>query len=304
MNQQLKITNESARQPFLSICIPTYNRSENLKALLSAITKQDNNYLEVIVSDNGSTDNTQTVVKEYQKKIHCLKYFRNEKNLGFDFNILQALEKANGQYCWTIGDDDLPKENAVAKLIKIIKKNSQCAFFLMNYELLLFGKPKPKTLKCIFQNQDIYFKTGQEFFRYRCKDYWKIGILGVFAIAVFAAVYNRKYIEKSLLQDLRKKYNYTFLIHLALILNIIAKKPVYFIHQPLITSSPATRFSRELSKNDVYLKHLPKILNDAKKMGYGFLAISKIKYYYRIRISLLTIKQFLDNFIKFPRRKN
>jgi glycosyltransferase involved in cell wall biosynthesis len=64
------------------------------------------NQVEVVISDNASTDNTTAIVKEFQNKFANIKYFRNETNLGFDRNILNIIEKSEGEYCLTIGDDD------------------------------------------------------------------------------------------------------------------------------------------------------------------------------------------------------
>ena len=97
-------------KPLLSICI-RLNRSGYLKECLESIAVQltnDNSLnksVEIVVSDNASTDDTANTVKEFQKKFDNIKYFKNETNLGFDRNMLNVVAKSTGEYCLTLGDD-------------------------------------------------------------------------------------------------------------------------------------------------------------------------------------------------------
>jgi glycosyltransferase involved in cell wall biosynthesis len=63
---------EENKQPILSICVPTYNREKCLRRLLDSIVFQkefiDTNDVEVVISDNASTDSTKELVNEYVKK--------------------------------------------------------------------------------------------------------------------------------------------------------------------------------------------------------------------------------------------
>src|SRR5262249_43627784 len=73
-------------EPLLSICIPTYNRSHFLKECLRSLFAQtfDHSAVEVIVSDNASTDDTPNVVRKYAERYPIVKYVRNETNIGAD----------------------------------------------------------------------------------------------------------------------------------------------------------------------------------------------------------------------------
>ncbi|MBS1665951.1 MAG: glycosyltransferase [Bacteroidetes bacterium] len=91
----------------ISICIPQYNRIAYLSESLSQIEKQDYKDIEVVVSDDCSTDDTEKLVKELQANYkYPLIYKRNEKNLGYDRNYRQCIELASGDYCILIGNDD------------------------------------------------------------------------------------------------------------------------------------------------------------------------------------------------------
>lgn len=82
----------------LSLCIPTYNRASYLRNSLETIVAQDEfkaGKVEIVISDNASTDNTEEIGKEYAKRYANVLYFRNEKNIVND-NFPLALSRANG----------------------------------------------------------------------------------------------------------------------------------------------------------------------------------------------------------------
>ncbi|NTU69602.1 glycosyltransferase family 2 protein [bacterium] len=90
------------KEILLSICIPTYNRSkiikEKLNLLISEEVFQNNNDIEIVISDNCSIDDTEKVclhyVNLYPEKI---RYYRNDKNIR-DENFELVLGYGNGKY--------------------------------------------------------------------------------------------------------------------------------------------------------------------------------------------------------------
>jgi glycosyltransferase involved in cell wall biosynthesis len=92
--------------PLVTIAIPTYNRADNYlpQALTSALTQTYPN-LEIIVSDNCSTDHTETVVTGFSDS--RIRYFRHEKNIGANNNFNFCLQQAKGIYFSLLHDDDL-----------------------------------------------------------------------------------------------------------------------------------------------------------------------------------------------------
>lgn len=98
---------ELKKQPLVSVGIPTYNRPDGLKRTLECITQQTHLNLEIIVSDNCSTDpNVEIVVKEFQKKDARIHYFRQIENKGAGANFLFVLKQAIGKYFMWAADDD------------------------------------------------------------------------------------------------------------------------------------------------------------------------------------------------------
>ena len=111
-------------KPLLSICIPTYNRVEYLRKTLESIVHQDGfgEEVEVVISDNASTDNTRELAMDYCSRYTNIKYFRNEKNL-VDENQALSIQRATGILRKLSNDTLMYKPGAVRYILDAIKKN-------------------------------------------------------------------------------------------------------------------------------------------------------------------------------------
>ena len=135
---------------YLSICIPTFNRSQSLKNCLNSIIlnkKLNSKEFEICVLDNCSNDETKEVVDKAKEKIN-INYKKNQTNIGRVKNYLQVVEMAKGDFVWLIGDDDLLMTNAVSEVIKLIQNFSdKVDFFYINSFILeskyIFAQPQP-----------------------------------------------------------------------------------------------------------------------------------------------------------------
>jgi hypothetical protein len=97
---------------FLSICIPTRNRSHLLRDLLCSLdseiatAKLTPDDVRIYVSDNASTDDTCAIAHKILGKRPHFTYWCNEQNVGAVGNVLVCAAKLPGQYQWIIGDDE------------------------------------------------------------------------------------------------------------------------------------------------------------------------------------------------------
>ena len=110
-------------QPLVSICIPTYNRAEYLKQTIESIVCQpefQSGEVEIVVSDNASTDNTRGVCERYAQYDNFF-YSCNEKNVR-DMNFPIVLSKAHGKLRKLNNDTFLLKKDALKKLCELVKK--------------------------------------------------------------------------------------------------------------------------------------------------------------------------------------
>jgi len=90
----------------LSIVIPCYNEEKNIPLILQSFAKHiKNEHIEVILVNNGSTDNTATVLDELLPGYPFAKTVLVSVNKGYGYGILQGLNEANGDYIgWTHAD--------------------------------------------------------------------------------------------------------------------------------------------------------------------------------------------------------
>lgn len=107
-------------KPLLSIAIPTYNRDIYLKKNLSALLPQFRRELEIIVSDNASTDNTTEVVEEFIEQGLPIKYLRNKTNLGWAGNFQNCYLNASAEYIMILGDDDIIVPEGINIILDIL----------------------------------------------------------------------------------------------------------------------------------------------------------------------------------------
>jgi glycosyltransferase involved in cell wall biosynthesis len=98
-------------QSKLSILVPTYNGAEYIGETLRSILSQSFSDFEIIASDDASTDETEKVIKSFSDP--RIKFFRNEKNLGYPGNLNEALKRAGGEIIYLMGQDDILGKGAL-----------------------------------------------------------------------------------------------------------------------------------------------------------------------------------------------
>ena len=101
--------------PKVSIGIPTYNRSSLLKKAIDSALCQTHKNLEIIVSNNASTDDTAEIFLNYSDE--RLTVVNHENNLGMLFNFNHCLNAATGEFFLLLSDDDTLEACAIEKLL-------------------------------------------------------------------------------------------------------------------------------------------------------------------------------------------
>lgn len=93
--------------PLLSIGLPVHNGAEHLRESIDSLLAQDVGDLELIISDNASTDDTEAVCLEYASRDPRVRYGRNETNIGAAANYNRVFELSTGKYFMWGSDDDI-----------------------------------------------------------------------------------------------------------------------------------------------------------------------------------------------------
>ena len=122
----------------LTIAIPTYNRADLLDKQLTWLSQAIKGFeseCEILVSDNCSTDHTQSIINKWQNIFTNItfKSNKNPENIGVMRNIFHCLSSATTKYVWTIGDDDPIQERAVAYVINKIKNIDDLSLLFLNF---------------------------------------------------------------------------------------------------------------------------------------------------------------------------
>ncbi len=108
-------------QMLISFCIPTYNRANYLYKTVNHILKYKGDEIEIVVSDNASSDNTEKLLMSITDP--RVKYNRNKENFGFDINLLKCVEMARGKFLFFLADDDIIELKEIPWILETIKHN-------------------------------------------------------------------------------------------------------------------------------------------------------------------------------------
>ena len=112
----------------LTVGIPMYNNEQTIVTTLDSILYQLDEIkslyeLEVLVSDNYSTDESPRIIKDYQKKYpKIIKYHKNKTNIGAVKNVYEVIKNSLGEYIWLLGDD-IAERGSVAYLLNKLNNN-------------------------------------------------------------------------------------------------------------------------------------------------------------------------------------
>jgi glycosyltransferase involved in cell wall biosynthesis len=109
--------------PLVSVCIPTFNRAALLKRALEHLFACSYANIEIIVSDNGSTDGTRDLCEDLCAVHGNLRYFRHPVNRGPTPNFSFAREQARGKYFLWHGDDDYLGPNFIAECVDALESD-------------------------------------------------------------------------------------------------------------------------------------------------------------------------------------
>lgn len=270
----------------LTIAIPTYNRADVISQSLDSVINQKNDEVEIIVCDNASTDNTSEILHSYINK-YGIKYYRSEKNGGMDFNFLNCLKYAQGEYILLFSDDDVLLPGAVSKIIELIDNNKpdyinlNSAIFLKNVNEIN-EKSKPRIeLK---EETDLISTDKDKYMSY----------LGVFLTYLSATIIKRENYLKILNPE---KYYGTYFMHAHIVLDTLegADKKVIITKAPLV----AARMDNSGGFNlyEVWVREYKKLLIEhAVESGFSYEVMKSIY--------VKDINGFIRDSIRYYRFKN
>jgi len=130
------IESKTIEPPKVSIGLPVYNGEKYLRKTLCCLLDQSFKNIEIIISDDGSTDSTEQICNEFSKKDNRIRYFRQNKNFGMPVkNFRFVLEYAIGEYFMFASHDDYWDSNFIEELVKVLDNDLNCSLVFSNYKI-------------------------------------------------------------------------------------------------------------------------------------------------------------------------
>ena len=115
----------NASAPTVSIVMPTYNRADLLPRSIASILSQDFDDLQLLIVDDGSTDNTASVVKEIQNQDSRVRYLRLPENRGIGYARNAGLQHVTGKYIGLADSDDLWLPGKLKTQVEIMEQHPE-----------------------------------------------------------------------------------------------------------------------------------------------------------------------------------
>lgn len=132
---------QSEMQPLVSIGMPVYNGEKLICEALDSLLAQDFKNFELIISDNASTDRTAEICKMYIAHDSRIRYYRNERNMGFLVNFNMVMLLAQGKYFMWAADDDSFEPSYISCMVDALDNNSDAVLSFCRFDNLYKNKP-------------------------------------------------------------------------------------------------------------------------------------------------------------------
>jgi glycosyltransferase involved in cell wall biosynthesis len=131
--------------PFFSVAIPTYNRARLIAATIDSVLAQDWQDFELVIIDDGSTDNTGEIIEKSYAGHPKVRYFRQvNSERGAARN--RGLKESRGAYVVFFDSDDLMHADHLSALASVVEGRAGVNFLATKYEILRDGRALPSSL--------------------------------------------------------------------------------------------------------------------------------------------------------------
>lgn len=135
--------------PKVSVIVPVYNSEQELRDCLDSLVEQTEKDIEIIVIDDGSTDNSPEIEAEYQKKYPNVKVYRNERNLGQSETRNRGIELAEGDYIAFLDSDDYVNPGMYEELYQAAVDNNMPELIVTGLSFVKGNEYRKKNLTFI-----------------------------------------------------------------------------------------------------------------------------------------------------------
>jgi glycosyltransferase involved in cell wall biosynthesis len=131
----LKVSND-LRAGMVTIGLPVYNGAVYLREALDSLLAQDYADFEIIISDNGSDDETEAICREYAGRDARISYYRSDQNRGALWNAVRVYELARGEYFMWAAHDDRRHPQYLSRCVPALEGNPRALFCCTGIKLI------------------------------------------------------------------------------------------------------------------------------------------------------------------------
>lgn len=122
--------------PSISVILPNYNHGKWLSRAVRPLATQTVSSMEIILIDDGSTDNSLEIISELTQEYDCIRLIRHERNLGAYAAVRNGIAAARGEFLLFAAADDFTLPGLLSRGEAALRKHPQAAFYCAEMALL------------------------------------------------------------------------------------------------------------------------------------------------------------------------
>lgn len=120
----------------VSVVLPVYNGAQFVGKSIESVLSQTYENIELIIVNDCSTDDTESVIRDYAKKDNRIKIIENSTNQKLPKSLNIGFANASGDYYTWTSDDNRYKQNAIEKMVKALEANPEYEFVYADYSMV------------------------------------------------------------------------------------------------------------------------------------------------------------------------
>ena len=124
----------SKKSPLVTVYITNYNYGKYIRAAIESVLNQSLNDIELIIIDDGSTDNSKEIIEEYASVPNVSIIYQKNRGLNITNNV--ALKTSKGKYIVRLDADDFFEITALEKMSEILEKDPELGLIFPNYFII------------------------------------------------------------------------------------------------------------------------------------------------------------------------
>ena len=108
----------------VSVIVSVYNGQDSIKKSIDSLLRQNYEYLEILIMDDGSSDGSLKTIKLYESQNNNIKVFVNHENIGLTKSLNKLIDLSSGEIIIRHDIDDISKENRISRQVEEFSKNN------------------------------------------------------------------------------------------------------------------------------------------------------------------------------------